>query len=141
MATELNGRFRVGVDIGGTFTDLIVVDDHSGELTVGKVLTTPGDPSQAVEAVLARLVSSGRVKLPAKQRAPYTVVGVESDRVGPSGTDQDRVRPATSRTDSPPLGGSPTHPRRSPRPKAESDRREPRRRRARADGSGGAPTV
>src|SRR5262252_2559517 len=45
-------RYRVGVDIGGTFTDLILVDDQSGELTVGKVLTTPSDPSQAVADVL-----------------------------------------------------------------------------------------
>src|SRR5919204_5733439 len=45
--------FRAGVDIGGTFTDLIVIDDASGELTVGKVLTTPDDPSRAVAEVLA----------------------------------------------------------------------------------------
>src|SRR5207302_9284650 len=47
------GRFRVGVDIGGTFTDLILIDDAGGELTVGKVLTTPADPSSAVAEVLA----------------------------------------------------------------------------------------
>ena len=46
------GRFRVGVDIGGTFTDLILVDDETGQLTVGKVLTTPADPSRAVADVL-----------------------------------------------------------------------------------------
>ena len=46
-------RFRAGVDIGGTFTDLILLNDESGEITVGKTLTTPGDPSEAVEAVLA----------------------------------------------------------------------------------------
>ena len=34
------GSFRVGVDIGGTFTDLILIDDATGDLTVGKVLTT-----------------------------------------------------------------------------------------------------
>jgi N-methylhydantoinase A len=44
--------YRVGVDIGGTFTDLILVDDETGAITVGKALTTPGDPSQAVETVL-----------------------------------------------------------------------------------------
>jgi N-methylhydantoinase A len=44
--------FRVGIDIGGTFTDLILIDDESGALTVGKTLTTLADPSQAVEAVL-----------------------------------------------------------------------------------------
>ena len=45
--------FRVGVDIGGTFTDLIVVNDATGEFAVGKTLTTPQDPSQAIETVLA----------------------------------------------------------------------------------------
>ncbi len=45
-------RYRVGVDIGGTFTDLIVVDTEAGEFFIGKVLTTPADPSEAVEAVL-----------------------------------------------------------------------------------------
>jgi N-methylhydantoinase A len=47
-----DGRFRAGVDIGGTFTDLILVDDTTGELTVGKVLTTPSDPARAVADVL-----------------------------------------------------------------------------------------
>jgi N-methylhydantoinase A len=47
------GPFRVGVDIGGTFTDLILVDDATGAMTVGKLLTTPANPSRAVEDVLA----------------------------------------------------------------------------------------
>ena len=38
----------VGVDIGGTFTDLLVYDRMSGRFTVGKTLTTPDDPSRAV---------------------------------------------------------------------------------------------
>lgn len=45
-------RYRVGVDIGGTFTDLIVVDTETGIFAVGKSLTTPADPSEAVETVL-----------------------------------------------------------------------------------------
>jgi N-methylhydantoinase A len=45
--------YRVGIDIGGTFTDLILIDDSTGELTVGKVLTTPADPSHAVADVLS----------------------------------------------------------------------------------------
>ena len=44
--------YRVGVDIGGTFTDLILVETTSGAITVGKSLTTPVDPSEAVETVL-----------------------------------------------------------------------------------------
>lgn len=44
---------RAGVDIGGTFTDLCVVDDGR-VVAVDKTLTTPRDPSQAVETVLAQ---------------------------------------------------------------------------------------
>jgi N-methylhydantoinase A len=41
----------VGVDIGGTFTDCVVVD-HEGKITVGKALSTPGDFSVgAMDAV------------------------------------------------------------------------------------------
>jgi N-methylhydantoinase A len=36
---------RVGVDVGGTFTDLIYVDDEAGEIRVHKLPTTPEDPS------------------------------------------------------------------------------------------------
>jgi N-methylhydantoinase A len=36
---------RLGVDVGGTFTDLIIVDD-AGKVTVHKVPSTPADPSQ-----------------------------------------------------------------------------------------------
>lgn len=43
---------RAGVDIGGTFTDLCLVDGDR-VVAVGKTLTTPHDPSQGVETVLA----------------------------------------------------------------------------------------
>ena len=47
---------RLGVDIGGTFTDLVWVDDATGEVRVGKILTTPKDPAQAVEQGVLRLL-------------------------------------------------------------------------------------
>ena len=40
---------RAGVDIGGTFTDLILYDERTGRLSIGKTLTTPDDPARAVE--------------------------------------------------------------------------------------------
>ena len=55
----------MGVDIGGTFTDLILIDDASGELVVGKVLTTPADPSSAVADVLHDALT--RANAPAEQ--------------------------------------------------------------------------
>lgn len=39
---------RLGVDVGGTFTDLILVDDSTGHSWVNKVPSTPADPSEAV---------------------------------------------------------------------------------------------
>jgi N-methylhydantoinase A len=44
---------RAGVDIGGTFTDLCIVDGDKG-VAVDKTLTTPHDPSEAIETVLAQ---------------------------------------------------------------------------------------
>ena len=40
---------RLGVDIGGTFTDLVALDEDSGAMRVGKVLTTAKDPAHGVE--------------------------------------------------------------------------------------------
>ncbi len=42
-------RFRLGCDIGGTFTDFVLLDDLTGEIHTAKCLTTPKDPSDAVE--------------------------------------------------------------------------------------------
>ena len=39
---------RVGVDTGGTFTDLVLFDEDTGELRMTKVLSTPSKPSRAV---------------------------------------------------------------------------------------------
>lgn len=44
---------RVGVDTGGTFTDIVVLDD--GRLRTHKVLSTPAAPEQAIMAGLAAL--------------------------------------------------------------------------------------
>lgn len=38
-------RFRLAIDVGGTFTDFAVIDDESGIVRFGKVLSTPDDPS------------------------------------------------------------------------------------------------
>lgn len=46
------GRFRIGVDTGGTFTD-IVVGDETGILSVGKALTTPERISEGLLEGLA----------------------------------------------------------------------------------------
>jgi N-methylhydantoinase A len=39
---------RIGIDIGGTFTDFVTFDEEKGTFQTYKVLSTPGNPSQAV---------------------------------------------------------------------------------------------
>lgn len=50
-------QYRIGIDIGGTFTDFTVIDDHSGEIFIDKTLTTPQAPEEGVLHGLDRLVS------------------------------------------------------------------------------------
>jgi N-methylhydantoinase A len=52
---------RIGVDIGGTFTDLALFEDGGGAALTHKLLTTPGDPAAAViEGVRAIAAAAGR---------------------------------------------------------------------------------
>ncbi|ORE96190.1 N-methylhydantoinase A [Stappia sp. 22II-S9-Z10] len=51
---------RLGVDIGGTFTDFALVDGAAGRSAIHKRLTTPGEPARAViEGVAAIAVQEG----------------------------------------------------------------------------------
>jgi len=51
-----NISYAIGVDIGGTFTDLALVDQSSGKLSVGKVLTDTGDVSRGVMKGLHKIL-------------------------------------------------------------------------------------
>src|SRR5688500_6954363 len=55
----------VGIDVGGTFTDVVLYDEERGTLTVGKSPTSPADPTLGLLAGLAKLqaalASTGRV--------------------------------------------------------------------------------
>ncbi len=55
-------RARLGVDIGGTFTDLVVIDDATGTARVGKVLTTTKDPAHGVEEGIHALLDEAGVR-------------------------------------------------------------------------------
>ena len=61
--SDTQGRYRIGVDVGGTFTDAAVFDDAAGSLRYAKVPSTPADPARAVLDVLERLgVDLGEVQ-------------------------------------------------------------------------------
>ena len=61
--SDTRRRYRIGVDVGGTFTDAAVFDDATGSLRYAKAPSTPSDPAQAVLDVLERLgVDLGEVQ-------------------------------------------------------------------------------
>ncbi|MFN8187664.1 MAG: hydantoinase B/oxoprolinase family protein [Gaiellales bacterium] len=56
---------RIGVDVGGTFTDLILVDAESGRITVDKVPSTPDDPARGTVGGVTDLCAKAGVELTA----------------------------------------------------------------------------
>jgi N-methylhydantoinase A len=61
-------RFRVSADIGGTFTDFVVMDGATGAVFTGKVLSTPANPALAVLEGIKQLI-------PAPEEVEFMVHG------------------------------------------------------------------
>ncbi len=54
---------RMGIDIGGTFTDLALFDEESGHVQVTKAASTPGEPHRAVNDVIGRAgIDNGTIR-------------------------------------------------------------------------------
>ena len=58
-----DGRYRIGFDIGGTFTDFILLDTQRAEIRLHKCLTTPRDPSIGALAGLTELLNAAGLHL------------------------------------------------------------------------------
>lgn len=54
-------RYRLGVDIGGTFTDATLINEETGEIRVDKVPSTPQDPSHGFMEATHRILSEADV--------------------------------------------------------------------------------
>jgi len=63
----MDSGYRLGVDTGGTFTDLCALDESSGNLVVTKVPSTPSNPALAVIAGIDKLIE-GKGIVPEKVR-------------------------------------------------------------------------
>jgi N-methylhydantoinase A/oxoprolinase/acetone carboxylase beta subunit len=63
--------WRLGFDIGGTFTDFVLQDVATGDVVVGKHLTTPHDPAEGVLLGLAALLDAAGVGLGDVQQAVH----------------------------------------------------------------------
>src|SRR5215475_3783046 len=53
--------WRIGIDIGGTFTDVALVEEESGRIAIAKLLTTPQDFGQAVIDGIRQALDANRV--------------------------------------------------------------------------------
>ena len=49
--------YRIGIDVGGTFTDFTLIDERLGEVRFHKVPSTPHDPSEAIEQGISDLLA------------------------------------------------------------------------------------
>jgi len=56
---EEAARYRLGADVGGTHTDLVLLDTENGELLIEKVASTPDNPAHGVLNGIARFIGRG----------------------------------------------------------------------------------
>ena len=61
--TESRARYRIGVDIGGTFTDFVLVDEARDLIFTGKQLTTSFDPGIAICEGVERIAREADLEL------------------------------------------------------------------------------
>ena len=57
--TASAAQYRLGVDVGGTHTDLVLLDAATGQVMVEKVASTPKNPALGVLDGVARLAARG----------------------------------------------------------------------------------
>ena len=60
---ETANRYQIGFDIGGTFTDFVLLDSETGDLRLHKCLTTAADPSAGALQGLSDLLSAAGLSL------------------------------------------------------------------------------
>lgn len=60
--------YRLGIDIGGTFTDGALIDEASGDVRIVKVLTTPKNPADGFMLALQRVLDDAH--------APTSAIGL-----------------------------------------------------------------
>ena len=72
-------RYRIGVDVGGTFTDFHVLDDETGAVFTGKRPSTPNNPARAIIEGLEALASRHGIGLGELRRLSHgTTVGTNA---------------------------------------------------------------
>lgn len=55
--------YRLGIDTGGTFTDLALIDDATGESRLYKLSSTPADPSEAIVQGIREILTAAALRV------------------------------------------------------------------------------
>ena len=114
--------YRLGVDVGGTFTDLLLIEERDGRTYRAKVSSTPGDPALGVLAGIDRIcglagIDPGHITnvLHGTTVATNTILEGKGARVGVVTTEGFRFLLHTARSHIPGgLGGWIIHPKPEP---------------------------
>ncbi len=64
-------RYAMGIDIGGTFTDVVLFDLADGRRLTRKTLTTPGDPAEAVLNAVDQVLAEEAISAPEIERVVH----------------------------------------------------------------------
>ena len=56
-------RYRLGFDIGGTFTDFVLLDATNGGITLHKCLTTPEDPAEGALSGIRTITAKAGIEV------------------------------------------------------------------------------
>ncbi|WP_176084802.1 hydantoinase/oxoprolinase family protein [Martelella sp. HB161492] len=79
MALPTGSKCRVGIDVGGTFTDFVLADTETNQLTFFKEPSTPSDPSEAVErGILGVIERAGKTPADIELIVHGTTIGLNA---------------------------------------------------------------
>ena len=69
----MTSKLQLGIDVGGTFTDLVAFDEETGQTLLVKVPSTPHDPSEGVIDAIRKLLASQHGGSPQKKDTHETI--------------------------------------------------------------------
>ncbi len=66
---KVKQEWQIGIDIGGTFTDVVILEPSSGQLSLGKKLTSTDNPARAVIEVISEMLKRDGIKAQSIKKA------------------------------------------------------------------------
>ena len=102
-------KFRITVDTGGTFTDVVYYDEGKREITIFKLPSTPHDPSEAIIKGVEALLEKGVAARDIEYFCHGTTVGTNALLEGKGGVYLENCEVAVPASKDNPMGGVHPH--------------------------------